>query len=132
MKPALAILSTLALLGCSEENGQLLQPPIQDPETPIPEASPVSLWGMVVDGSGVCIVGASVTVVGGQGLGQSIEQTTPCNAWAYDGGFVFRNLTPGVAMTLRATAVGYADEELTVIPSLGPQRSFLVAPSRLP
>jgi hypothetical protein len=41
---------------------------------------------MVVEESGVCIVGATVHVVREQGLGQHITQSTPCDAWAYDGG----------------------------------------------
>jgi hypothetical protein len=55
---------------------------------------------MVVEESGVCIVGATVHVVRGQGLGQHITQSTPCDAWAYDGGAVFRDLTPGVEITV--------------------------------
>jgi hypothetical protein len=34
-------------------------------------------------------------------------------------------------MTLRASATGYADEEQTVIPSLGPQAAMLFAPRLL-
>jgi hypothetical protein len=86
---------------------------------------------MVVDESGVCIVGATVQVVRGQGVGQSVKQTTPCDAWAYDGGFVFRDLTPGVEMTLRASASGYAEQEKIVAPSSGPQMAVLFAPSRI-
>jgi hypothetical protein len=86
---------------------------------------------MVVDETGVCIVGATVQVVSGQGLGQTITQTTPCDAWAYDGGVVFRDLTPGAEMTLRASAPGYATQEKTVVPSLGPQMAVLFAPSRI-
>jgi hypothetical protein len=86
---------------------------------------------MVVDEAGVCIVGATVQVVRGQSLGQSITQTTPCDAWAYDGGVVFKDLTPGVEMTLRASASGYAAQETTVVPSSGPQMAVLFTPSRL-
>jgi len=131
MKTALTILSTLTLLGCSPENVQRLPttpelPPNQPPNQPV---SPVWLWGMVVHDSGICIDGATVTVVRGQSLGQSITQTTPCDAWAYDGGFVFNNLTPGVEMTLRTSAVGYAPVEKTVVPSLGPQTALILVPA---
>ena len=51
-------------------------------------------------------VRARVEIVAGQGLGQIIEQRTPCGAWDHDGGFEFRELTPNVAMTLRASAPG--------------------------
>jgi hypothetical protein len=129
MKIALTILSTLTLLGCSQENAQSLP---TSPNPPNPRVSLTSLWGMVVDEAGVCIIGATATVVRGQGLGQSITQTTPCDAWAYDGGFVFKNLTPGVEMTLRTSALGYAVEERTVVPSLGAQMAVVFAPSRSP
>jgi hypothetical protein len=136
MKTALTILSTLTLLGCSGENLSRLPTTPDTPDTPEPPPyQPVSaawLWGMVVEDSGVCIVGATVTVVRGQGLGQSIKQTTPCDAWAYDGGFLFRNLAPGVEMTLRTSATGYAAVERTVVPSSGPQMALLLVPSRTP
>jgi len=86
---------------------------------------------MVVDESGVCIVGATVQVVNGQGVGQSNTQVTPCDAWSYDGGVMFRDLTPDVEMTLRASAPGYAAQEKTVVPSLGGQMAVLFVPSRI-
>jgi hypothetical protein len=85
---------------------------------------------MVVDGGGACIVDATLEVVRGQGpVGQNFTQQTPCGAWDYDGGVVLKNLTPGVAMTLRAWAPGYVAQEKTLIPSLGTQMAVLFAPS---
>jgi hypothetical protein len=84
---------------------------------------------MVVDEAGLCIVGATIEVV--DGAGHAVTQTTPCDAWAYDGGVVFRDLTPGVEMTLRASASGYAAQEKTVVPSLGPQMAVLFTPTRI-
>jgi hypothetical protein len=108
------------------------------PGPPVPTASPAPpassltfLWAMVVDTTGVCIVGATVEVVRGQGLGQTITQTTPCDVWAYEGGVLFKDLIPGVEMTLRASASGYASQERTVVPSSGPQMALLFAPSRI-
>jgi hypothetical protein len=110
-----------------EVSNRVVTPVLMDvacgPE-PLP-GSLVWLWGMVITDSGVCIVGATATVVGGQGVGQSIPQETPCDAWAYSGGFLFTNLIPGVPMTIRASAPGFADREMTVIPSSGPQQSVL-------
>ena len=81
---------------------------------------------MVVDGTGVCIDGAIVQVVHPAGsLGESIAQTKPCDAWGYDGGFVIRNLTAGVGVTLRASAPGYAPVERTFIPSSGPAFQYV-------
>ena len=135
MKFALTIFVSLTLLGCSQESAQ--RSPTA-PGPPVPTASPAptasslaTLWGMVVDENGVCIAGATVQVVRGQDLGQDITQTTPCDAWSYDGGVVFRDLTPGVEMTLRGSASGYAAQERTVVPSLGGQMAVLFAPSRL-
>jgi hypothetical protein len=85
---------------------------------------------MVVDQSGVCIDGASVRVVRGQRLGADASQEMPCDVWAYSGGFMFRNLTPGIEMTIRASAPGYIDEERTITPSTGPQTAYLFTPSR--
>ena len=134
---ALMIFVSLILLGCSQEGDQSSLPtapgPLASPASPVP-APPTGLtflWGMVVDQAGVCIVGATVQVVSGQGLGQSMTQTTPCDAWAYDGGVVFRDLTPGVEMTLRASASGYTAQEKTVAPSLAGQVAVLFAPSRI-
>jgi hypothetical protein len=140
VKFALIIFVSLTLLGCSQQGARSVLPTAPSP--PIPTASPVPvpappagsltfLWGMVVDESGVCIVGATVQVVNGQGLGQSITQVTPCDAWSYDGGVMFRGLTPDVEMTLRASAAGYAAQEKTVVPSLGGQMAVLFAPSRI-
>jgi hypothetical protein len=133
MRFALIILATATLLGCSQEGGQRLPTAPSQPPNASSAPRPNSLtflWVMVVDDGGVCIFGATVEVVRGQGLGQSMTQTTPCAAWDYDGGFVFRDLTPGVEMTLRASALGYAAQERTVVPSLGPQMAVVITPAR--
>jgi hypothetical protein len=97
------------------------------PGTPDPAGA---LWGMVIQDSGACIAGASVRVVGGQGLGRSAAQQQPCGAWDYDGGFVLAGLTPGVAMTLCVSAPGSVAEDTTVVPRLDPQTALLITPSR--
>jgi hypothetical protein len=74
------------------------------------------VWGAVVDESGLCIIGATVEVVSGQGLGARMTQVTLCDAWEPYGGFVFNGLTAGV-MTIRASASGYVAREVTVMPS---------------
>lgn len=134
MKIALATLVTLILsAACTQQSFQGLPTapgPALTPPAPAP-TSLATLWGMVVDDTGVCIVGATVQVVSGQGLGQSIVQTTPCDAWAYDGGVVFKDLAPGAEMTLRASASGYIAQERTVIPSSGGQMAVLFTPSRI-
>jgi len=33
-------------------------------------------------------------------------------------------------MTLRASSAGYVDQEVTVVPTLGPQQAVLIVPSR--
>jgi hypothetical protein len=93
--------------------------------------APTWLWGFVVDGSGGCIDGGTVEVVGGQRLGERITQETPCDVWAYDGGFVFRDLTPGVEMIIRASAPGYAPLVKSVTPYSGPQTAFLFPLSKI-
>ena len=135
MKFACSILATLTLFGCSQGDGARL-PTAPGPPIPTASAAPTassltSLWGLVVDETGVCIAGAAVQVVRGQGLGQSVTQTTPCDAWAYDGGVVLRDLTPGVEMTFRASASGYAAQERNVVPSSGAQTAVLFATFRI-
>lgn len=102
-------------------------PPSEPPAAPpVPPARLTFLWGYVIDESGLCIKDATVRVVAGQALGTSMLQETPCDAWAYGNGFMFENLIPGRPMTLRASAPGYADEEITVVPSSGPQQAVLI------
>ena len=120
MKVVVALVTGLALAGCTSPS----------PVAPSPVNSTTFLWAMVVDGTGVCIPGASIEVVIGQGAGQTFAQATPCTAWTDDGGVVFSNLTPGRAMTLRALAPGYVPQEKSVVTSSGPQQSLLLTPSR--
>lgn len=129
---AMAI-STVCLLACSpNDSGRrptapvLADPPVQ------PSGSLARVWAMAVDASGVCIPGASATVVRGQGQGQGMVQVTPCGAWDYHGGFMFQHLTPGVAMTIRVSASGYASREQTVVPSLAPSTAVVFALARVP
>ena len=125
---ALTVIAIVSLSACSEEADRRL------PTGPVPppnEPGLISLWGMVVDESGVCIAGATVTVVGGQGLGHMAPQSTPCDAWSYSGGFVLEDLAPGVEIVIRASAPGYDDEEKTIVPFRGPQTAVLFAPASL-
>lgn len=64
MRMARTVGSTLTLLGCSP--GNPYRPPTypEVPDSPVvPVITPTSIWGMVVEESGGCIVGATVTVV---------------------------------------------------------------------
>ena len=135
MKMVLTVLVALTLVGCSRDGADPF-PTAPSPLAGTGSLSPTGgslamLSGLVVTESGVCIVGATVEVVRGQGLGQSITQTTPCDAWGYSGGFVFSNLSPGVEMTLRAGAPGYASQEMTVTPSTFPHAAVLFSLSRI-
>ena len=126
MRFALLFVGTLTLVGCSHDSPQ--RSPVAPSPPLVPTASPASsavLWTMVVSESGACIDGATIQVVSGQSAGVTVPQTTPCDAWAYDGGVLFKDLTPGVAMTLRATAPGWAPLEKTVVPSAGPYSALL-------
>ena len=137
LKFAAITLASAIVYGCSQEGAEHL-PAAPDTTAPTPTPPPTPtpgalawLWGMVIDSNGACIVGATVEVVAGQGLGQIIEQRTPCGAWDYDGGFEFRELTPSVAMTLRASAPGWTVQEKTFVPTRGPQMAVFLKLSRI-
>lgn len=84
--------------------------------------------------SPVCLKGAVVSVVSGQGAGQSLVQDPNCYHWEQIG-FEFKNLTPGVAMTIRVSAPGYVTKDTTVVPWIetpytGPVTPLAITPSR--
>ena len=86
------------------------------PAQPSPPTGSALLWVMVIEESGVCIDGATIQAVGLEGAGEPIPQMTPCTVWDYDGGLFLRDLTPGVELTLRAAASGYAPREMSFLP----------------
>ena len=122
MKLAMFALAALTLCACSRESHSVLDP---TPDSHIrhysaSRGSPATngwIWAMAVGKDGGCIPGATFTVVSGQSyVGEVITQQTPCGVWDYgDVGIMLRGLTPGVAMTLRASAAGYLTVERTVL-----------------
>jgi hypothetical protein len=86
---------------------------------------------MVIDKSGLCIENGTIEVVSGPHVGEIVRQSTPCDAWAYDGGVTFKDLVPGVEMKLRAEAPGFSALEKTVVPTSGGQMAVLFALSRV-
>ena len=129
MKFPMAALIALTLVGCSPAAPS---PPSPNPTTPTldspsPSPSPPGppaatngwIWAMAVDRTGRCIADATFEIVSGQGpMGDIIRQETPCSVWDYSGGIMLRNLTTGVAMTLRASAPGYHTVERSPFPKL--------------
>jgi hypothetical protein len=126
MRLAVIFSTALILSGCSQDSTQ------QSPTVPSPpvETAPqlVNLRGVVVSPGGNCIEGALVEVVSGQAVGQKVMQSTPCDAWDdyFSGGFIFKDLTPDVAMTLRASAPGWGTQEKNAVPFLGPGPTLAV------
>ena len=138
MKLAAILLAAFTLLACSGDSRSdgpgVPGNPVAPPSPIVPNSPPAPnasgwLWGFVVKDSGVCIEGATVRVVLGQREGESVVQSTPCDAWAYGGGFYFDKLTPGVAMTLRASAPGYVDAEVTMMPNVRSGSTFTIVPT---
>lgn len=127
----IAALTTVAGASCHDATEPAPFGPAVGTEPSIP-SGPAFLWVMVVASSGICLEGATIEVVSGQRAGEKITQKTPCDAWSYDGGVTFQNLTAGLPMTLRATAPGYSVQEQTIVPASGPQTSVLFTPSRNP
>lgn len=133
MRFILTAMSLSILLACSRDDAARMPTAPERPVLPKQPASSLTwVWGMAIDESGVCVVGVTATVVRGQGVGQSTAQAIPCGAWDYDGGFIFKDLTPGVAMTVRASAPGYTLQEKTLVPSSGPQTVVLFALTPIP
>lgn len=125
MKLTSIFLMALTALSCSTEGGLPMPtaptaPTPSAPPTPVPPTpTPVAfLAGMVLGAGGGCIVGATVEVVGGQGLGQTARQVVQCSWWDWEDGFEFRELVPGVEVTLRASAPSFVPAEKTFLPSL--------------
>jgi hypothetical protein len=50
---------------------------------------------------------------GGRGPRRDRTQDQPCDAWSYGDEIFFVGLTPGAAMTIRASAPGFAAKEET-------------------
>ena len=138
MKLALTVLGMLMLLGCSAEPTPPTAPtaaptvPASPPPNPAPQPSTGgAVWLMVAESSGICILGARVDVIAGQAVGQTAAQDHPCNIWDL-GGIEFKNLTPGTALTVRASAPGYLTREMTVVPTetKGGLRAIVIELSR--
>ncbi len=97
-------------------------PPLQTPPGSIPVVTISGtaagwLWVMVMDGSGVCIDGAAIEIVSGQGKGFKGTPSASCDAWDWDGGYMIYGLVPGESLTIRASAAGYIDSEKTFFPA---------------
>jgi hypothetical protein len=134
MKRALTLFLACTLAGCSSGSVRDL-PTGPDPISPVP--TPISqqltsVWVVVIDdpGGGGCVRDAVVEVVAGQGIGRRLTQVNNCSYWDPDYSAFFRDITPNVPMTLRASAPGYNALELTVTPYLGGQRAVTFSLSR--
>jgi hypothetical protein len=84
-------------------------------------------------GSGVCILGAKVDVIVRGRIAQSATITTLCDVWWVDGLF-FRDLDRGVEVTLRASAAGYHDQDIVVMPTPvpGALRATIIELTKIP
>ena len=118
MKFAVTVLVPVALAACSSQSAPTAPAPVSPPAVPAPPG-PASgsalLWVMVLGDGGLCIQGATIQMVRAGGAGEPIAQT-PCAAWDSDGGVLLTDLTPGVEVTLRGAAPGYAPREMKFLP----------------
>jgi len=125
MKFRAVIIVALTATGCSADS---LLSPSTAVDSSVPTSGPTTavLWGFVVDESGACIRDAEVEAIAGQAVGEVMHQETPCDVWAYGGGFYFNDLKPGIAITIRASAPGYAPRQMTVMPFTGGYKALEV------
>ena len=145
MRFALITVVTLTIVGCAENVAQPLPtaptPFVAttptSPTAPDPPALPRALtlvWVVVTSdtGGGLCIPGARVEIVRGQGLGRSLTQSTlGCSYWDPDYDATFDGLNVGDELTLRASAPGYAAKETNVVPTPGGQSAVSIVLSRI-
>ena len=141
MKFGVTILVIVALAGCSRESVSSIPtapaPPGAAPGPAAPPAPPAPppgsglLWVMVIDDGGGCIDGATIQILGAQGVGEPIPQKTPCGAWDYDGGLLLTTLTRDVTV-LRGAAHGYAPREMSFFPMQGALRAVFIELSKTP
>jgi hypothetical protein len=125
----LVLIAIVAGVSCHEATGpKTITPPVTVTPpgvvAPQPGSGNAFVWVMVVEASGLCIPGATVSVTSGQRAGETVTMKTPCDAWSVDGGYFFERLNAGEEMTLQAWAPGYEAQEKRVIPASGPQTSF--------
>src|SRR5512133_1551788 len=111
--PLLGSLLVVLSLGCGEPAAPTRQS--SPPTPPTPTATGGLISGYVVDASGGCVSGAVVEIVAGPGVGRKSNQSVPCTAWSYGGGYEFRNLPLDATVTLRATAPGYQSQDRQVV-----------------
>ena len=117
------LFAAVTILGCSPDNagrlptspGSLSGSTPSNPNLPTPNLSGL-VWMMAVGQSGGCVDDATLDVVGGQGVGRSSSQIVPCGVWDYEGGIILRDLAPGVELTVRVSAPGYATKEMSLLP----------------
>jgi hypothetical protein len=129
MKFAFISFVTVTVLACSGEDRSIY------PTAPSPPRTAVVSVVVIEERrnpTGECIQAATVEVVAGQGVGKRVRQADGCTIWDPDYSAYFSGLTPGVEMTLRASAEGYAPRELTIVPTLEPKPAVMIGLSRLP
>lgn len=131
MRIGLTLALMLALYGCSGERAQSLP---TDPNPFAPSGPPLTfVWVLVVpaEGSGECILDATVEIVRGHGIGRSLTQRSErCSYWDPDYDAVFREVVSEQLLTLRASAAGYVAKEITLVPTVGPQMPVVFELSR--
>jgi hypothetical protein len=113
MRYSAMLLAAATLSGCGVEGPG---PFVTTPSTDAPPLRTM-VFGRVYgdEVSSNCLDGASVSVVSGQGAGQTLVQNPNCYTWG-DMGFEFKDLTPDIAMTIRFSAPGYVTKDTTVVP----------------
>jgi hypothetical protein len=116
------ILFALIASACSAESTIPAPTPLLNSSTTSSSAAGTAngfIWILAVDATGRCVDDATAEVIAGQRSGDTLKQDTPCDAWSYDGGFLFRGLAPNEPMTIRVSAPFRVAAERTLTPQVG-------------
>ena len=130
------LLVAIAFSACSGD-AQYASPTAPGASTPLPSAASSSpkprafVLVFVVANTGTCLEDVTVKLLLPGHDSQSTRQVTPCDAWGDSGGALFKDLPPGIEVTVRSSVAGYAPAEAAVTTTLDGHMAIELVPVKL-